>query len=85
MYSISVSPLFGIVGLDAFADDTFIESKNINLQGLIVNMEKSLEAITKWLKKSGLKVNQIKTDLCLFHKNDITPTIMKEDRVTIKS
>ena len=32
-------------------------------------MRKSLEAITKWLKQSGLKVNATKTELCLFHKN----------------
>ena len=31
-------------------------------------MEKSLEAITKWLKKSGLKVNENKTEVCLFHR-----------------
>ena len=29
--------------------------------------EKSLEAITKWLKKLGLKVNNEKTVICLFH------------------
>ena len=32
-------------------------------------MRKSLEAITKWLKQSGQKVNETKTELCLFHKN----------------
>jgi hypothetical protein len=34
-------------------------------------MEKSLESITKWLKKSGLVVNYTKTELCLFYINDI--------------
>ena len=38
------------------------------LSELITNMEKSLEAITKWLKKSGLKVNDNKTEICLFHR-----------------
>jgi hypothetical protein len=36
-------------------------------------MEKS---IIKWLKKSGLKVNDAKTDLCLFYKNDTTPVVL---------
>ena len=27
--------------------------------------------ITKWLKDSGLKVNEKKTELCLFNKTDI--------------
>jgi hypothetical protein len=33
-------------------------------------MEKTLEAITKWLKKSGMKVNDEKTKLCLFHRHN---------------
>ena len=33
-----------------------------------------LAMITKWLKDSGLVVNESKTELCLFHKND-QPTI----------
>jgi hypothetical protein len=41
--------------LELFADDSFItRSKK--------DMEKALERITKWLKHSGLKVNQNKTE-----------------------
>ena len=29
-----------------------------------------LEMITKWLKDSGLVVNESKTEVCLFHKHD---------------
>ena len=29
-----------------------------------------LEMIVKWLKDSGLKVNESKTEICLFHRND---------------
>ena len=32
-------------------------------------MKLKLEVITKWLKDSGLVVNEKKTELCLFHKN----------------
>ena len=35
-----------------------------DLAKLISNMEKSLEAIIKILKKSGLKVNKSKTEVC---------------------
>ena len=39
-------------------------------------MEKSLEAIKKWTKKTGLKVNESKTEACLFHRSlDITVTL----------
>ena len=36
-------------------------------------MRLSLDNITKWLKKSGLKVNSAKTELCLFYKHDTAP------------
>jgi hypothetical protein len=43
---------------------------NRTLDGLIVDMEKELEMIIKWLKDSGLVVNNSKTEMCLFHRND---------------
>ena len=36
-------------------------------------MQSKLEKITKWLKDSGLKVNESKTELCLFHRKDQVP------------
>ena len=36
-----------------YADDNFIIKSNKNLETLVEDMEKSLEAIIKWLKKSG--------------------------------
>jgi hypothetical protein len=32
-----------------------------------------IEALRKWLKDSRLKVNESKTELCLFYKRDIAP------------
>jgi hypothetical protein len=40
-------------------------------------VEKSLEAIPKWLNKPELKVNQDKRDLCLFHKHETVPIKIK--------
>ena len=40
---------------------------------LITDMEKALEGITKGLKRFGLKVNNSKTELCLFYKHDTAP------------
>ena len=56
--------------MTSFADDSVIRYGN-DLAVLIIEMEKSLEAITKWLKKSGLKVIESKTELCLFHRNKV--------------
>ena len=33
-------------------------------------MERELKVIMKWLKESGLKVNESKTEVCLFHRLD---------------
>ena len=70
LYAIFVSPLFDLANLTNFADDNFILEFNAKVNELIPNMERKLEMITKWLKDSGLKVNEKKTELCLFHRND---------------
>ena len=40
---------------------------------LVGIMEVKLKRIMDWLKDSGMKVNEPKTDLCLFYKGDSTP------------
>ena len=73
LYAIYVSPLFDLTHLTNFADDNYYLEWNRDLAALISNLEKRLEMITKWLKDSGLVVNEGKTELCLFHKNDKPP------------
>ena len=46
-------------------------------------MERKLEITIDWLKKSGMKVNEAKTDLCLFHARDTTPISVNINRVSI--
>ena len=53
-----------------FADDNFCVESDKVLSVLITNLERRLEIITKWLKDSGLVVNENKTEVCLFHAND---------------
>jgi hypothetical protein len=53
-----------------------------------MNMEelgRELEKIIKWLKGSGLKVNESKTELCIFHRSDNTDGSLLVDDVLIKS
>ena len=73
LYAIFVSPLFDIEKMTNFADDNYVIRWNKCMEALITDMEKSLEAITKWLKESGLKVHTDKTEICLFHRNDKAP------------
>ena len=70
LYAMFVSPLFDLVDLTLYADDNYIVRWNTVLQLLIDDMCRSLEMITKWLRQSGLKVNDAKTEICLFHRND---------------
>lgn len=51
------------------AEDNFLVRWNKCLTKLINDMVKSLEAVVKWLKKSGLKVNESKAEVCLFHRS----------------
>ena len=70
MYALFVSPLFELTQLTNFADDNYCIEWNANLAVLILDLERRLEMITKWLKDSGLVVNESKTEICMFHKHD---------------
>ena len=48
-------------------------------------MEHSLKLISKWLTGSGLKVNESKTEVCLFYKKDCQPIAIKVGNATIIS
>ena len=85
LYAIFTSPLFDLEKMTSFADDTQIVRWNSNLSLLIKDMEKSLEAIIKWLKQSGLKVNDSKTEICLFYRKDHPPIQIIVNGVTLTS
>ena len=70
LYAMFVCPLFDLAKMTKFADDNFIIKCNKVLTALINDMKQTLEMIIKWLKDSGLKVNDSKTELCLFHRAD---------------
>ena len=70
LYAMFVSPLFDLAKMTKFADDNFIIRYCKVLSDLIDDMKQCLEMIIKWLKDSGLKVNDSKTEICLFHKAD---------------
>ena len=55
--------MFDLTQLTNFADDNFCVEWNWDLVALITNLEKRLEMITKWLKDSGLVVNESKTEI----------------------
>jgi hypothetical protein len=60
-----------------FANDNFIQRSDSSLPALIVRVELALDAITKWMRNSGLKVNEVKTEACLFFRKDGMPVRIK--------
>jgi hypothetical protein len=85
LYAMFVSPLFDIVPMLAFEDDSYRVESGADKSVLVNNMEKLLEAIIKWLRNSGLKVNDGKTEMCLFYKHDTTPIIIRVGDLSIRS
>ena len=65
LYAIFVSPLFDLAKMTLFADDNYVIHWNRDLALLIVDMQRTIELITKWLRQSGLRVNDGKTEVCL--------------------
>ena len=74
LYAIFVSPLFDLTDLSNFADDNFAITWNKSKQMATTLMQNKLEIMSTWLKGSGLKVNESKTEKCLFYKKD-TPQL----------
>ncbi len=85
LYAIFVSPLFELTKITNFADDNFVVLWNKILSKLILNIEKELEMIIKWLKDSGLMVNSSKTEICLFHRNDQPDVLVVISGAPVKS
>jgi DUF1009 family protein len=56
--------------MNSFADDTHLIRWTKTLSQLTVDKEKLLESVMQWLRKSGFKVNDPKTEMCLFQRND---------------
>ena len=85
LYAIYVAPLFDLTDLSNFADDNFALTWSKNKATAITLMTEKLEIITKWLKESGLKVNESKTELCLFYRKDTPQIEIIINNVVIKS
>ena len=67
-----IRPLYKIEKITTFADDNYAVETGDNKDSVLEELEKKLKRIIKWLKDSGLKVNETKTELCIFHRTDNT-------------
>ena len=68
-----------------FADDNYPLASNQDLDILVTEFKTKLNTISKWLKDSGLKINENKTELCLFHRNDHAPLSITINGINLTS
>ena len=73
LYAIFVSPLFDLAKMTLFADDNYVIHRSRQISELVTEMKRTLEKIIRWLTNSGLKVNDEKTEICLFYHKDTQP------------
>jgi hypothetical protein len=87
LYALFIRPLYDIEKLTTFADDNYVVESNTDKKIALEELGKRLEKIVKWLRDSGLKVNESKTELCIFHQNRSTEGSLKieDTEVTSKS
>ena len=52
---------------------------------VISNLEKKIEMMSRWLRDSGMTVNEAKTEVCLFYKSDVNAVNVTINNITIKS
>ena len=85
LYAIFVAPLFDLTDLLNFADDNFSLSISKCKQEAINLISNKLHLITKWLKDSGLSVNENKTEVCVFYHRPTTNIEIVLNNVSVKS
>ena len=85
LYALFIRPLYKITKVTTFADDNYVVKFNKEKKMALEELKKELEKIIKWLKGSGLKVNEKKTELCIFHRNGNTDGSLSIDNNLIAS
>ena len=56
--------------ISTFADDNFALNHHKNKQEVLRRTKVSVEAVQQWLVQNGMKVNEEKTEICMFNKKD---------------
>ena len=60
-----------------FADDNYVINHDKQRAGVIEKTRNSLQSTTEWLSGSGMKVNDGKTEICMFYKKDVQTEIIE--------
>jgi hypothetical protein len=73
LFSLFIAPVFGLNKIFAYADDTYTITSSRKKQDALEELGKALTTISLWFKSSGLKVNEEKTEIAIFYKNNCNP------------
>ena len=85
LYALFIRPLYDLEKITTFADDNYIVSWDLSKHKSLEVLSTKLVKIMKWLKDSGLKVNENKTEMCIFHRNKNTEGELKIEEALISA
>jgi hypothetical protein len=85
LFSLFVSPVFGLYNIIAYADDTYTITSATTKENAVVELGKALTNISLWFKSSGLKVNEEKTEIAIFYKNNCNPSDLLVNGINVRT
>ena len=59
--------------------------ENKNLEEAIRNIILKTKAVMKWMSSSGLKINETKTEICIFHRTQLISMDIMLDNTRLTS
>jgi len=85
LFNLFLRPIFDLIDLTTYADDNYLLETSKDVLATLGKVKMKSEFLIKWLKDSGLKVNAEKTEICIFHKNDVGIKSIVIDNKSIKT
>jgi hypothetical protein len=85
LFNLFLRPLLEMTKSPAYADDSYHYGASRTKKQALEILEKKLNAAIEWIRKSGLKVNVNKTELCIFHRMDTSKGSIKVGSATVES
>ena len=70
LFSLFIAPVLSLTNIVAYADDNYVVTTGKTRQEASNSIGKALTLASMWFKNSGLKVNEGKTEITLFYKNN---------------
>ena len=85
LFSIFIRPIYDLEDLITYADDNYLGTENTFLSIALAETKRKIVAVSCWLKKSGLKINDQKTEICIFHRKEKASATIKINNNDIKT